>query len=87
MLQENFPESDDKGNLVAPALDVRAQVHSENDRRNGVGKKVFRLAPFGHEQLFNVIAPNLREPHISDVVLQQIVTEASTQAQDGTAHV
>ena len=45
------------------------------------------LAPVGHEQLYNVIAPILCEHHISDVVLQQIANEASTLAQDRTAHV
>ena len=86
-LAEKFPESDDRGNLVAPALNVPPQVLSTCDRRNGVGKPVLRLAPLGHEQLFNVIAPNLCEPFFSDVVLQQIVNEASTPAQDCTAHV
>ena len=45
-------------------------------------KPVFRLAPFGHEQRFNVIAPGLCEPHIDDDdVLRQIVSEASNPVQ------
>ena len=49
--------NDAQGNFVVPALDVRAQVL-------GVGKPVFRLAPCGHEQKFNVIAPNGCKPYI-----------------------
>ena len=69
-----FSEKDAKSNFVVPALDVRAQVLNFYDRRNEVGKPVFKLAPPGHEQFFDVTAPNLCEPHISDAVLQQIVS-------------
>ena len=58
-LQENFPEQDTEGNYVVPALDFREQVLNIYDRRNGVGKPVFRLAPDGHERRFNVIAPGV----------------------------
>ena len=68
-----------------PALDVRSQTLSVFDRRNGVGKPVFRLAPLGYEHLFCVIAPDSCEPHISDVVLRQIV--ASNLAQNRAANV
>ena len=44
-------------------------------------KPVFRLAPFGHEQSFNVIALGLCESHIDDDVLRQIVSEASNPVQ------
>ena len=47
-----FPEGDDTGTFIVPALDVRSQVLSIEDRRNGVGKPVFKLAPFGSGQLF-----------------------------------
>ena len=40
-----FPGGDDKGSFVVPALDARSQVLSIKDRRNGVGKPVFKLAP------------------------------------------
>ena len=70
-LQEIFTEKDAKCNFVVPALDVRAQVLSICDRRFGFGKPVFKLAPPGHDQLFDVTALNLCEPYISDVVLQQ----------------
>ena len=86
-LQEILPEKDAKGNFFVPALNIRAQVLSTYDRRNGVGKPVFKLAPLGHEQVFDVTAPNLCEPYVSDVVLQQIVCEASTPAQIREANV
>ena len=68
-------------------IDVRAQVLSVYDRRNEVGKRVCRLAPLGREQKFIVIAPGLCEPHITDDVLQQIVSEASILAQNRAATV
>ena len=33
-----FFEGDDTGTFIVPALDVRSQVHSMKDRRNGAGK-------------------------------------------------
>ena len=45
-----FPESDDKSDLEVPALDVRAQILSVHDRRNGVGKTLDKPALLGHEQ-------------------------------------
>ena len=86
-LQEFFPEHDTECNFVVPALDFRAQVLSMYDRRNGVGKPVFRLAPFGHEQRFLVIAPDLCEPHITDDVLRQLAGEAGNPAQNRVANV
>ena len=41
-----FPDGDDIGTFIVPALDVRSQVFSIKDRRNSVGKPVFKLAPF-----------------------------------------
>ena len=38
--QAIFFVCDDKGNLVVPAFDVRAQVFSMHDRRNGVGQPI-----------------------------------------------
>ena len=86
-LHEVSPGKDAKGNFVFPSLDVRAQVLSIYDGRSGIGKPVFSLAPCGHEQKFNVIAPGLCAPHVCDVVLQQIVNDASTPAQNRMAHV
>ena len=49
-LEVLFPEGDDTGTFIVPALDARSQVLSFKDRRNGVGKPVFKLAPFGSGQ-------------------------------------
>ena len=71
-LQNTSPDKDAKVFFVVPALDVRAQVLSIYDRRDGVGKPVFSLAPLGYEQKFDVIAPGLCEPYITDEVLQKV---------------
>ena len=42
--------------------DVRSQVLSIKDRRNGMGKLVFKLAPSGNGQVFALTAPDLRVP-------------------------
>ena len=52
-----FPDRDDEGAFVIPALDTRSQLLSIKDRRNKVGKPVFKLAPFGSGQLFALVAP------------------------------
>ena len=52
-----FPDGDDEGPFIVPALDARSQVLSIKDRRTGVGKLVFKLAPFGSGQLFTLVAP------------------------------
>ena len=39
-----FPEEDDEGVFILPALDARSQFLSIKDRRNGIGKPVFKLA-------------------------------------------
>ena len=82
-----FPEGDDTGTFIVPALDVRSQVLSIKDRRNGVGKPVFKLAPFGNGQLFDLTAPDLHLPGIPDDVLQQVISQASHLAQNRTANV
>ena len=40
----HFLDGDDEGAFIVPALDARSQVLSIKDRRNGVGKPVFKLA-------------------------------------------
>ena len=52
-----FPDRDDEGAFIIPALDTRSHVLSIKDRRNGVGKPVFKLAPLGsgkHLPLFDL---------------------------------
>ena len=48
------------------------------DRRNGVGKPVFKLAPFGSGQLFALVAPDVCVPGVSGEVLQRVFSQAST---------
>ena len=52
-----------------------------------MGKPVFKLAPFGNGQFFDLATPDLRVPGIPDDVLQQIISQASHLAQDRTANV
>ena len=86
-LQELFPESDVEGTFIVPSLDVRAQVPNIYDRRSGVGKRVFKLAPPGHDQMFATTATRVCEPHISDDELRQVICQLSPLAQNRTANV
>ena len=60
-----FPDRDDEGAFIIPALDTRSHVLSIKDRRNGVGKPVFKLAPLGSGQTFTLVTPELCVPGIS----------------------
>ena len=82
-----FPEGSDTGTFIVTALDVRSQVLGVEDRRNAVGKSVFKLAPFGNGHLFALTAPDLCVPGIPDEVLQQVISQASQLAQNGAANV
>ena len=48
------------------------------DRRNGVGKPAFKLAPLGNGQVSALTAPDLRVPGFFDDVLQLVISQAST---------
>ena len=85
--QEIFPERDVKGPFIVNALDVRSQILSILICRNGEGKPVFKLAPPGNEQLFDLAAPGLCDPSIPDHVLRQVICQASHLAQNLTANV
>ena len=61
-LEVLFPEGDDTGTFIVPALDVCAQVLSIKKRRNCVGSQVFKLVSCGNGQLFALTAPDLRIP-------------------------
>ena len=67
-----------KVQFIVPALDARSQVLSIKDRRKGVGKPVFKLAPFGSGQLFALVAPDLCVPSVPGEVLQKVISQAST---------
>ena len=85
-VREFFPEGDDTGTFIVLALNVRSQILSIKDCRNGGGKPVFKLAPFGNGQLFALTAPDLCVPSISDDVLRQVICQASHLAQDRTVN-
>ena len=73
--------------VLFPKEMTKFSVFQKKDRRNGVGKPVFKLAPFGNGQLFDLTAPHLRVPGIPDDVLQQVISQASHLAQKRTANV
>ena len=72
-----FPDGDDEGVFILPALDARSQILSIKDRRNGIGKPVFKLAPLGRGQTFTLAAPDLSVPGISPEVLQRVLSQAN----------
>ena len=73
-----FPDGDGEGAFFVPALEARSQVLSIMDRRNGVGKPVFKLAPFGSGHLPTLAAPDLCVPGVPGEVLQKVISQAST---------
>ena len=66
-----FPDGDDESAFIILALDPRSHVHSIQDRRNGVGKPVFKPASLGRGQLFTLVSPDLSVPGVSPKVLQR----------------
>ena len=72
-----FPNSDDEGAFIIPALDARSHILSIKDRRNGVGKPVFKLAP-GSGQTFALVTPELSVRGVSPEVLQRVLSQANT---------
>ena len=71
------PDADDKGVFIIPALDTRSQILSIKDRRNGIGKPVFKLAPPGSGETFTLVAPDLSVPSISPEALQRVLSQAN----------
>ena len=66
-----FPDGDDEGAFIVPALDARSHVLSIKDRSNGVGKPVFKLPSLGSGQLFTVVSLDLSVLGVSAEVLQR----------------
>ena len=67
--------------MKVPLLSQRSTLAHKSlveDRRNGVGKPVFKLATYGSGQLFAFVAPDLCVPGVSNEVLQRVVSQAST---------
>ena len=48
--------------FILPAVDARSQILSIKDRRNGIGKLVFKLAPLGSGHTFTLVAPDQSVP-------------------------
>ena len=72
-----FPDEDDEGVFILPALDARSQILSTKDRRNGIRKPVFKLAPLGSGQTFTLVASGLSVPGISPEVFQRVLSQAN----------
>ena len=72
-----FPDGDDEGVFITPALDERSHVLSIKDQRNGVGKPVFKLALLGSGQTFAFATSELSVPGVSPEVLQRVLSQAS----------
>ena len=72
-----FLNRDDEGAFIIPALDARSHVLSIKDRRNGVGKPVFKLASLGSGQTLTLVTPELPVPGVSPEVLQRVLSQAN----------
>ena len=81
-LHEIFPERDTNDFFIVPVLDVRSQILSILDRKNGV----FKLASPGHDSCSTLL---LRVCAILAflMVLRQVICQASHLAQNRTANV
>ena len=65
-----------KAHALFQPLDFRTQVLDVFDRRNGIGKSVFRFAPVGDDDMY-CISLDVSVPNMSVDVLQQLVGDAS----------
>ena len=72
-----FPTRDDEGAFIIPALDTRSHVLSIKDRRNGIGKPVFKLAPLGSGQTFDFVSPDLSVLGVPPIVLQRVLSQVN----------
>ena len=72
-----FPDADDEGVFIIPALDARSHILSIEDRRNGIGKPVFKLAPLGSGQTFALFTPELSVLGFPPDVLQHVLSHAN----------
>ena len=63
--------------FIIPALDTRSHVHSIKDRRNGVGKTVFKLSLLGSGQTFALVTPEPSVPGVLPDVLQHVLSQAN----------
>ena len=76
---QSYLNSFQKEMMQAPSLSLHStQVLCFKDRRNGIGKPVFKLAPCGSAQLSTLVALDLCVPGIPEGVLQRVISHAST---------
>ena len=73
-----IPDGDEEGAFIVPALVAHSEVLSIEDRRNGIGKPVFKLASLGRGQFFNFVAPGLCVPGVSKEMLQRVISQTNT---------
>ena len=72
-----FAEGDDEGVFIILALDTRSQILNIKDRRNGIGKPVFKIASLGSGQTFTLVTPGLSVPGVFPEVLQRVLSQAN----------
>ena len=77
LTNSKFPDRDDEGAFINPALDARSLVLSIKDRRNGVGKPMFKLASLGNGPQLALVALDLCVPGILGEVLHRILSQAN----------
>ena len=73
-LKIHFPDGEDEGASIVPALDTRSQVFSISIEETALEN----LSSYGSGQLFTLIAPDLCVPGLSREVLQRVISQAST---------
>ena len=67
-----------KVHLSSQRSKTRSQVLSIKDRRNGIGKLVFKRASLGSGQTFTLVSPDLSVPGVSPDVLQRVLSQANS---------
>ena len=67
-----------KVHLSSQCSKTRSQVLSIKDRRNGIGKLVFKRASLGSGQTLTLVSPDLSVPGVSADVLQRVLSQANS---------
>ena len=72
-----FHDRGDEGAFIIRAIDTRSPVFGIRDRRNGVGKPVFKVAFVGSGQTVTFVTLELSVPGVSPEVLQRGLSQAN----------
>ena len=73
-----FLDGDDEGAFIIPAFDAHSRVFSIRDRRNGIGKPVFKFASLGSGHFsFILVTLELSVLGFSLDVLQWVFSQAN----------